>query len=145
MKSWPKVKLGQVQVGSNIAQNHSSTVQITFIFIDFSRLRLKRKTHPAFRVLNVFYFQADFNLRLNANETFVWLLDAFDASYIAYYSLNWLCPLHRIISLKWIWPAFSETKTETETKPTQRSQITDQNLRKEANAKCAVSVHVKRV
>ena len=23
MKSWPKVKLGQVQVGSNIAQNHS--------------------------------------------------------------------------------------------------------------------------
>ena len=22
MKSWPKVKLGQVQVGSNIAQNH---------------------------------------------------------------------------------------------------------------------------
>ena len=32
-----------------------------------------------------------------------------------------------------------------ETKPTQRSQITDQNLRKEANAKCAVSVHAKRV
>ena len=25
MKSWPKVKLGQVQVGSNIAQNHSSS------------------------------------------------------------------------------------------------------------------------
>ena len=24
IKSWPKVKLGQVQVGSNIAQNHSS-------------------------------------------------------------------------------------------------------------------------
>ena len=24
---------------------------------------LKRKTHPAFRVLNVFYFQTDFNLR----------------------------------------------------------------------------------
>ena len=24
MKNWPKVKLGQVQVGSNIAQNHSS-------------------------------------------------------------------------------------------------------------------------
>ena len=23
MKSWPKVKLGQVQVGLNIAQNHS--------------------------------------------------------------------------------------------------------------------------
>ena len=27
------------------------------------RLRLKRKTHPAFRVLSVFYFQTDFNLR----------------------------------------------------------------------------------
>ena len=27
MKSWPKVKLGQVQVGSNIAQNHSSSKQ----------------------------------------------------------------------------------------------------------------------
>ena len=27
-----------------------------------------------------------------------------------------------------------ETKTETETKPTQRSQITDQNLRKVAHA-----------
>ena len=26
MKSWPKVKLGQVQVGSNIAQNHSSNL-----------------------------------------------------------------------------------------------------------------------
>ena len=25
MKSWPKVNLGQVQVGSNIAQNHSSS------------------------------------------------------------------------------------------------------------------------
>ena len=25
MKSWPKVKLGQVQVSSNIAQNHSSS------------------------------------------------------------------------------------------------------------------------
>ena len=25
MKSWPKAKLGQIQVGSNIAQNHSSS------------------------------------------------------------------------------------------------------------------------
>ena len=25
MKSWPKVKSGQVEVGSNIAQNHSSS------------------------------------------------------------------------------------------------------------------------
>ena len=49
------------------------------------------------------------------------------------------------LSLKWIWPAVSETLVLNETKPTQRSQITDQNLRKEANAKCAVSVHAKRV
>ena len=26
MQSWPKVKLGQVQIGSNIAQNHSSSL-----------------------------------------------------------------------------------------------------------------------
>ena len=36
------------------------TVQITFIFIDF---RVYDFAHPAFRVLNVFYFQTDFNLR----------------------------------------------------------------------------------
>ena len=40
---------------------------------------------------------------------------------------------------------FSETLVLNETKPTKRSQITDQNLRKEANAKCAVSVDAKRV
>ena len=34
----------------------------------FSRLRLKRKTHPAFRVLNVFYFQTDFNLRFKRKQ-----------------------------------------------------------------------------
>ena len=51
----------------------------------------------------------------------VWLVTAFDASYIAHYSLKWLCPLHRILLFKWIWPALSETITET--KPTQRSQI----------------------
>ena len=34
-----------------------------FSRLRFLRLRLKRKTHPAFRVLNVFYFQTDFNLR----------------------------------------------------------------------------------
>ena len=45
------------------------TVPITFIFIDFRvcvcdfAFAFKRKTHPAFRVLNVFYFQTDFNLR----------------------------------------------------------------------------------
>ena len=43
-------------------------------------------------------------------------------------------PLHRTLSLKWIWPAVSETLVLNETKPTKRSQITDQNLRKEANA-----------
>ena len=31
MKSWPKVKLGQVQVGSNIAQNHSSSPYLAII------------------------------------------------------------------------------------------------------------------
>ena len=53
--------------------------------------------------------------------------------------------IHSTLSLKWIWPAVSETLVWNETKPTERSQITDQNLRKEANAKCAVSVHAKRV
>ena len=28
MKSWPKVKLGQIQVGSNIAQNHLTKSEI---------------------------------------------------------------------------------------------------------------------
>ena len=67
------------------------------------------------------------------------------ASYIAHYRSNGYAPLHRTLSLKWIWPAVSETLVLNETKPTKRSQITDQNLRKEANAKCAVSVHAKRV
>ena len=42
-----------------------STVQITFIFIYFRvcDFAFAFKTHPAFRVLNVFYFQTDFNLR----------------------------------------------------------------------------------
>ena len=34
-----------------------------FSRLRFLRLRLKSKTHPSFRVLNVFYFQTDFNLR----------------------------------------------------------------------------------
>ena len=94
------------------------------------RLRLKRKTHLAFRVLNVFYFQTDFNLRFKRKRDLrLTCKRAFDASYIAHYSLKCLCTLHRILSLKWISPAVSETKTETETKPTKRSQITDQNLR----------------
>ena len=42
-----------VNILSKIVQ--TSTVQITFIFIDF-------RVYPAFRVLNVFYFQTDFNL-----------------------------------------------------------------------------------
>ena len=94
------------------------------------RLRLKRETHLAFRVLNVFYFQTDFNLRFKRKRDLrLTCKRAFDASYIAYYSLKCLYTLHRISSLKWISPAVSETKTETETKPTQRSQIKDQNLR----------------
>ena len=94
------------------------------------RLRLKRKTHLAFRVLNVFYFQTDFNLRFKRKRDLrLTCKRAFDGSYIAHYSLKCLCTLHRILSFKWNSPAVSETKTETETKPTQRSQITDQNLR----------------
>ena len=76
------------------------------------RLRLKRKTHPAFRVLNVFYFQTDFNLRFKRKRDVrltckrVW------------------CILHRTLSLKLIWPAVLETLVLNETKPTKRSQIT---------------------
>ena len=56
---------------------------------------------------------------------FVWLVNAFDASYIAHYSLKWLCPLHRILSLKWIWPAVSELKPKPKlnTPNAHRSQI----------------------
>ena len=46
--------------------NHlNPTVQITFIFINFRvcDFAFAFKTHHAFRVLNVFYFQTDFNLR----------------------------------------------------------------------------------
>ena len=44
------------------------TVQITFIFIDFRVCDFAFKTqNPAFRVLNVFYFQTDFNLRIIAH------------------------------------------------------------------------------
>ena len=125
------------------------TVQITFIFIDFAfailRLGLKRKTHPAFRVLNAFYFQTDFNLRLRRKRDVRLTCKRVWCILHRTLSLKWLCPLHRTLSLKWIWPAVSETLVLNETKPTQRSQITDQNLRKEANTKCAVSVHAKRV
>ena len=115
------------------------TVQTTFIFIDFCVCDF------------AFVFKTCFIIRqisicvLNANETFVWLVNAFDASYIAHYRSNGYAPLHRTLSLKWIWPAVSETLVLNDTKPTKRSQITDQNLRNEANAKCAVSVHAKRV
>ena len=62
------------------------------------RLRLKRKTQPAFRVLNAFYFQTDFNLRFK-RKRYVRLIDAF---YIAHYRSNGYAPLHRTLSLKWI-------------------------------------------
>ena len=54
---------------------------------------------------------------------FVWLVDAFDASYIAHYRSNGYAPLHRTLSLKLIWPAVSETLVLNETKHTKRSQI----------------------
>ena len=34
------------------------------------RLRLKRKTHPAFHVLDAFYYQTDFNLRFKRKRDF---------------------------------------------------------------------------
>ena len=40
MKSWPKVKLGQVQVGLNIAQNHSSSPE-EVIWSLFAPLHMK--------------------------------------------------------------------------------------------------------
>ena len=62
---------------------YPATVQITFIFIDF------RVYDFAFRVLNVFYFQTDFNLRFKRKRdvrltcTRIW------------------CILHRTLSLTW--------------------------------------------
>ena len=109
------------------------------------RLRLKRKTHPAFCVLNAFYFQTDFNLRFKRKRDVRLTCKRVWCILHRTLSIQWLSPLHRTLSLKWIWPAVSETLVFNETKSTQRSQITDQNLRKEANAKCAVSVHAKRV
>ena len=53
----------------------------------FSRLRLKRKTHPAFRVLNVFYFQTDFNLRFKHLTSHITHSNGY-APYIAYYRSN---------------------------------------------------------
>ena len=99
------------------------TVQITFIFIDFRVCDFAFAFKTQKRTF-------DFNLRFKRKRDLrLTCKRAFDASYIPYYSLKCLYTLHRISSLKWISPAVSETKTETETKPTQRSQITDQNLR----------------
>ena len=105
------------------------------------RLRLKRKKHPAFRVLNAFYFQTDFNLRFKRKQDVRLTCKRVWCILHRTLSIQWYAPLHRTLSLKWIWPAVSETLDLNETKPTKRSQITDQNLWKEANAKCAVSVH----
>ena len=63
-------------------------------------LRLKRKTHPAFRVLNAFYFQTDFNLRFKRKRDV--RLTCKRVSYIAHYRSNGYAPLHRTLSLKWI-------------------------------------------
>ena len=59
------------------------------------RLCLKGKTHPAFRVLNAFYFQTDFNLRFKRKRDVrltckrVW------------------CILHRTLSIQWLCPVTS--------------------------------------
>ena len=41
MKSWPKPKLGQVQIGSNIAQNHSSSPYESHIWSLFAPIHMK--------------------------------------------------------------------------------------------------------
>ena len=41
MQSWPKVKLGQVQVGSNIAQNHSYNPYEVYIWSLFAPIHMK--------------------------------------------------------------------------------------------------------
>ena len=57
------------------------------------RLRLKRKTHPAFRVLYAFYFQTDFNLRFKRKRDVrltckrVWCISHRTLS------IQWLCPV----------------------------------------------------
>ena len=50
-----------------------TTVQITFIFIDVRvcDFAFAFKTQNAPCVSSAFYFETDFNLSLNANETFV--------------------------------------------------------------------------
>ena len=123
--------------------NHVYLHRFLRLRLKILRLRLKRKTHPAFRVLNAFYFQTDFNLRFKRKRDVRCkrvLVNAFDASYIAHYSSNGYAPLTSHIIAQ-----IDLTRGLNETKPTKRSQITYQNLRKEANAKCAVSVHAKRV
>ena len=53
----------------NFAQHMLSAYSTNHVYLHrffafaILRLRLKRKTHPTFRVLNVFYYQTDFNLR----------------------------------------------------------------------------------
>ena len=120
---------------------YTYTVQITFIFIDFRVCDLAF----AFKTQNAFYFQTDFNLRFKRKRDVRLTCKRVWCILHRTLSIQWLCPLHRTLSLKGIWPAVSETLVLNETKPTKRSQITDQNLQKEANAKCAVSVHAKRV
>ena len=69
----------------------SATVQITFIFIDFRVCDFAF----AFRVLNAFYFQTDFNLRFKRKRDVrltckrVW------------------CILHRTLSIQWLCPVTS--------------------------------------
>ena len=86
----------------------------------FSRLRFCVCVRNTFRVLNAFDFQTDFNLRFKRKRDIRFTLET-------------------LVS--------NETKTlvSNEIKPTKRSHITDQNFRKEANAKREFSVHAKRI
>ena len=48
MKSWQKLKLGQVGIGLNIAQNHSSSLQKVIIYskLEVIRIKLSQKCCP---------------------------------------------------------------------------------------------------
>ena len=58
-------------------------------FMNFLNIEKKKKTHPAFRVLNVFYFQTDFNLHFKRKR---------DVSLTC--TRIW-CILHSTLSLTW--------------------------------------------
>ena len=65
------------------------------------RLRLKRKTHPAFRVLNAFYFQTDFNLRFKRKRDVRLTCKRVWCILHRTLSIQWLCPITSHIIMSW--------------------------------------------